>query len=336
MFLYVTSDDIGANTGGGQVTHFELQALKSLGNVDVLTPKQTSDPFEADNNIQIENLSKYKLAHFYSHSFPNFTKKLKEAGVKITYTVAAHDKDLSRAEHEGLGMSFPYKHLTDPELFSVYSSSYKNADLVIAPSNIAASLLKKYGVEKTFVLSHGHNPVKFSKKPKNFNVGYLGQCGPDKGIRYLLEAWALLNYKDAILNLAGVQTTNLLSLIRYFGKGNIVVHGYVKSVEKFYNSNSIYVQPSATEGFGIEVLEAMSCGLPVVVSDGAGAHELVIDSGIVVEKRNPQYIAQAIHYLKNNPEECADMALKGIELASYFTWPKIQERYISLWKDLLQ
>jgi glycosyltransferase involved in cell wall biosynthesis len=335
MFLYCTSDKIGGPTGGGQVTHYELEALKTLGSVDVLNPKQTTDPFEADN-IQIEDLSKYKLAHFYSHSFPKFVRRLKEAGVKVTYTVAAHDKDLSKVEHEALGLPYNYKHLSDPELFSQYCDGYKNADLMICPSTAASEIMNRFGVTKTFVIPHGHNPVKCNKKPNRFQVGYLGQCGPDKGIRYLLEAWTLLNYKDAILNIAGSQSIAILPLLRYFKKGNVVIHGHVKSVEKFYNSNTIYVQPSATEGFGIEVLEAMSAGLPVIVSNGAGSYEIIGDSGIVVEKRNAQYLATAIDYLKNNPDHIKSMSQKGMEIAKNYNWESVQQRYISVWRDLIQ
>jgi glycosyltransferase involved in cell wall biosynthesis len=336
MFLYCTSDKIGSSTGGGQVSHYELEALRKLGHVDVLCPAQTSDPFEADNNIQIENLSKYKLAHFYSHSFPKFVKRLKESGVKVTYTVAAHDKELSRQEHLALGLPYNYKHLSDPELFSEYCSGYKCADLVICPSTLAENVMKSFGVEKTFVIQHGHTPFQSKNKPKKFQVGYLGQCGADKGLRYLLEAWALLDYKDSILNIAGSQSILIFPLVRHFGKGNVILHGFVKSAENFYNSNSIYVQPSATEGFGIEILEAMSCGLPIIASNGAGANEVVGESGIVVEKRNPIQIAQAIDILKNNSDARAYMGKRAIEIASGYTWEKIQQRYISLWREIIQ
>jgi glycosyltransferase involved in cell wall biosynthesis len=335
MFLFVTNDKIGSETGGGQVTAHEFEALNQLGPVDVINPAPTNNPFDSEKAIQEIDFSKYKLAHFYAGTFPELTTKLKANGVKITYTVAAHDVDISREEFLGLGSAFDFPHLNDPNLFQKYISCYKNADVVICPSSVAKKTNNKYGINNTKIIPHGHIPVRNKKHPKRFTVGYLGQCGPDKGLRYLLEAWSILNYKDAILNLAGSQTPGLLPLIRHFGKGNINIQGWVKSTEDFYNSCSVYVQPSATEGFGIEVLEAMSSGRPVVVSDGAGASDCVEDCGFVFEKKNTKKLAQMIDNLKNNPNLCEEFGKKAETKAKNYTWEKVKEQYIQLWRSMI-
>lgn len=350
MFLFVTSDKIGSETGGGQVTANELAALSSMGPVDIINPPSTVNPFECENVIQIEDFRKYKLAHFYANTYPNLVRKLKENGVKVSYTVAAHDVQLSREEFNGLGMDFSFPHLTDHNLFESYISSYKNADVVICPSTIAEATNQKYGIRNTVIVPHGCHPLNQKKFPKTFTVGYLGQCGPDKGVRYLLEAWAALDYKDAVLNLAGAQTPMLLPLIRYFGKGHVNVHGYVKSIEDFYNSCSVYVQPSVTEGFGIEVLEAMSCGRPVIVSDGAGAsdciklrnqvpiHDHTITQGhcgFIFEKRNVRQLAEMIHLLKNNAELHSNMGIAAKIEAQNYNWKTVKSQYCTVWRNLL-
>src|SRR4051812_36215435 len=53
----------------------------------------------------------YNLAHFYSGSFPETARLLSDRGVKISWTIAAHDRTVSRREHEALGLEFPYSHL---------------------------------------------------------------------------------------------------------------------------------------------------------------------------------------------------------------------------------
>ena len=83
MFLYVTCDRIGSKTGGGVVTANELEALNQLGPVDVINPQPKANPFESEVGVTIQDLNKYKLAHFYSGSFPQLTKKLKEHGIKV-------------------------------------------------------------------------------------------------------------------------------------------------------------------------------------------------------------------------------------------------------------
>lgn len=335
MFLFVTADRIGIETGGGVVTKHELAAMQKLGEVKVINPNSTPNPFDCEKSIQDEDWSKYKLAHFYSGTFPSFAQKLKKAGVKITYTAAAHDVDESKKEFKLYGYEYNYPHLTDPVLLEKYLSSYKQANVVICPSTHSKNVMEKFGCKHVEVVPHGCQPMKPSAHPKTFTVGYLGQIGPDKGIIYLLEAWAKLNYSDAILNIAGANSTVLLDAVRYYRKSNVNLLGWVKSTEKFYNQISLYVQPSVTEGFGIEVLEAMSCNRPVIVSDGAGAADCVHDCGIVFKKRNVQELAEAIHLMKTDQEKFQNFAANCQANVKNYTWPEVKNHYVQIWKELL-
>jgi len=324
MLGYFTCDAIGSQTGGGIVTKNELDALTTLGEVKVFNPNPTASPFEAENQIINEDFSNIKLAYFYSGTFSKTIRKLKKQGSKIIYTAAAHDVDLSKKEFESLGLNFNAPHLTDASLFKEYVDGYLLADLVICPSQHSKKIMEKFGCKNVVVVPHGTHIMKAKAKPSRFTVGYLGQIGPDKGLIYLLKAWANLNYKDAVLTLAGSQTTSLIHIIRQLGKGNFNILGFVKNIEDFYNQINIYVQPSVTEGFGIEVLESLACGRPVIVSDGAGAADCVGDCGFVVEKKSIKKLMEVIDYNKNNNfttiEECQKQAEK-------YTWDKIKESY---------
>lgn len=335
MYLYVTNDHIGSATGGGQVTKHELEALTSLGEADVINPAPTPDPFDSERLLLEQDYSKYKLAHFYGGTFPSLVRRLKDSGVKVTYTVAAHDVEVSRTEFQKLGMDFNFPHLNNRDLFEKYISCYKNSDLVICPSKVAQATNNRYGIQNTTIIPHGHEPVRNRRVPKTFTVGYLGQCGPDKGLRYLIEAWSILNYDDAILSLGGAQTPMLAPLIRHFGRGNVSIEGWVDSVEDFYNSCSVYVQPSATEGFGIEVLEAMSAGRPVVVSDGAGASDVVDCCGLVFERCNASMLAERIDMLRKDRVMRDEFAQNAVARAKEYTWDKVKESYVELWKEVL-
>lgn len=334
MLAYFTCDRIGSETGGGVVTFNESKALKSLGNFKLFNPNPTNNPFEADNLICNQDFSGIKLAHFYSGTFSQTVKNLKSQGTKVVYTAAAHDPELSKQEFEGLGMAYDIPHMTNKDLFDKYVEGYLLADLVICPSTHSESIMKKFGCKNTKVIPHGIYPNhgKLKERPKNFTVGYLGQIGPDKGIRYLIEAWAKLNYKDSILYLAGSQSPELIHYIRYFKKGNYNILGWVKNIEEFYNSISLYVQPSVTEGFGIEVLEAMSFGRPVVCSNGAGAADCIDKCGMAVPKRSADMLAYAIDKYKTSTlpsqEECVNNAKK-------YSWDIVAEQYKTEWNNIL-
>ena len=332
MFLYITCDKIGSQTGGGEVTKNELEALSKLGPVDVVNPQPTQDPFQAEAGIDIPNLEKYKLAHFYSGTFPALTKKLKEKGIKISYTAAAHDIKTSQEEFKLYGVNYDYPHITNPIMWNQYISSYLNADTIICPSKHSANVMKDFGAKNITIIPHGcHYGFKYAY-PKTFSVGYLGQIGPDKGVKYLIEAWSKLNYKDAVLTLAGSQSPHLIHMIRQYKKGNYNILGYVKSLDEFFKSITVYVQPSVTEGFGIEVLEAMTFGRPVIASYGVGAADCLDNNCKLVPKRDPDCIAKAINWYKNNEWDYRDELIRH---AANYNWKNIREMYVENWRRML-
>jgi glycosyltransferase involved in cell wall biosynthesis len=174
--------------------------------------------------------------------------------------------------------------------------------------------------------------------PRQFRVGYLGSFGPDKGVRYLLESWKRLGYRDATLVLAGRDSASEWGqrLIREFGGGNIEVQGWVSDPADFYAGISLYVQPSVTEGFGLEVLESMGHGRPVLCSTGAGAADCVPSAAWTFQPRDVGGLAEGIDLVKRNqknwkPEEPAAWR----QLAEPYAWDKVRRQYQDHWRKLL-
>jgi len=346
--LYCTADMIGTETGGGLVTKNELEALRSVSDVELILSrdniapelfKQPDSPFLFDYFAlqQVQNRH-FDLAHFYSGCFTETAKFLKEQGTKVSYTVAAHDRHLSIEEFHRLGLEYPFHHISDDRLFEIYTEGYRLGDLVIAPSRGSTVILESMGCRNVKVIPHGINlPKKVQPIPENFDVAYVGAVGPDKGLLYLIEAWGMLNYPDSRLILAGWGTETLEPFIRQISdKGNFALLGRVPDVADVFNACSIYIQPSVTEGFGIEILEAMSCSRPVIASEGAGAAELITDgeNGFVVPIRKPQAIAEKIDWLKNHRAEMFEMGQRAGRKAKKFTWDRIRDRYGKLYSSL--
>jgi glycosyltransferase involved in cell wall biosynthesis len=338
--LYITSDVIGSPTGGGQVTGNELTALCSAGDndkVDIINPPMNGNPFETDE-IALKNYKesgkKYKLAHFYAGTFSKTIAALKKDGTKVTYTCAAHDVAESKRGFEELGMSFDFPHLVNPELFNKYVQGYRDADLVISPSKHSQKVLEGQGCKNIAIIPHGHNlPTVVKPLPEKFTVGYLGAIGTDKGLIFLINAWNRLGYDNQLV-LAGKDSEALLPWIRNYGGGNVYLAGYMKSASDLYNRCSVYIQPSITEGFGLEVLEAMSHGRPVICSDGAGAADCVVDglTGKIFPRRDIDALMRAIEYYKNNPDKVKEHGEAGKEKAKKYTWDIIRSRYCQLWR----
>ncbi len=352
--LYITADKVGTETGGGKVAAQELQALQTLGTEPVIRISREElgdcqDPWGWDERACCFRdwfVLQPKLAHFYSGTFGQTVDRLKWNGCKIVYTIAAHDRDVSRQEHEKMGAGFPYIHLTNSNLWKRYIYGYQIADVIVCPSTVAARTVRAYGKEfenkRIEVIPHGVDlpPIESLKPhPNQFTVGYLGSYGFDKGVRYLLEAWKKLNYKNATLLLGGRDSTSpfVRQMIQTFGGGNIELVGWVDNTKDFYDRLSLYVQASASEGFGLEVLEAMACGRPVICSDGAGAQDVIpLGPEFKVHARNSNYIADAIDCSKtkrSNDLEAIGWIMR--DAAENYTWDKIRDRYVQLWKELI-
>ncbi len=355
--LYITADTIGASSGGGLVTHHESDALRSMGPCEVWDRsvlQNKNDPWGWDDYASEEYVRRWydgfrpKLAHFYSGTWGSTVKCLQHRDCKVSITIAAHDRFVSRREHESLGFGFPYPHLVERELWQRYIEGYRLADVIICPSSIAAETVRAYGPEfeekDIRIIPHGTDlPETVAPLPKHFVCGYLGSFGADKGVRYLLEAWKKLNYTDATLILAGRDSTSSWArhLIDCFGGGNIQLRGWVDNPSDFYNSLSLYVQPSATEGFGIEVTEAMAHDRPVICSLGAGAADVVPMLGGLVSACSSDSIAQQIDAVRNE-ETWVKEAGAGTQsslwrrAAENCTWDKVRALYVQTWSELNQ
>lgn len=354
MKLYITTDYIGSQSGGGIVTSNELEALKftckNYEYVSQLDAKSVSPtkfglpdtPFLSDY-LAIDKISHYNtkidLAHFYSGTFTQTIRLLHNKDTRVTYTCAAHDRKISINEFERLGYNYPYSHIKDDKLWSIYFGGVKEADVIIAPSKISAEFLKNEGCKKVEIIPHGiYIPDKVEPIPNQFNTGYLGALGPDKGIVYIIKSWSSINYSDSTLILAGRGTEQLGPFInKYATGGKYHLMGYVNNISDFYNNIAIYIQPSVTEGWGIEVGEAMAHGRPVVVSNGAGAADMVTDGidGFIVNKRDVKDIANKIQYFKDNPREIERMGKNAREKSFKYDWSIIRQKYIDLWESII-
>jgi glycosyltransferase involved in cell wall biosynthesis len=347
------STDLGINSSGGTVVKHELDALRSIDNIIEIGPQDTHPlffglpdiPFLIDyftlKKLSSMDLSGVDLAHFYGGCYTETIKYLKSKGIKPTYTIMWHDRKISIEEHDKMygDGTYPFIYVKDDKLFNLFCGGIKEADCVIAAGTVPRNLMLKEGAKRVEIVPLGCDiPEYIEPLPEKFDIGNLGAVGPDKGPMYLIQAWDMLNYKDSTLIFAGPQSHYVPQMInKYAIGGQYHIMGHVQHPADLYNKCSVYVQFSSTEGFGMEIPEAMSCGRPVIVSDGAGACDCVTDGvdGFVVPKRDVKALAAKIDWCKNHPKELIQMGNNAREKSFQYTWEKTKQKYVDLWRSLL-
>jgi len=113
--------------------------------------------------------------------------------------------------------------------------------------------------------------------------------------------------------------------------------GFVSEEDKpgVYNLASVFVYPSVYEGFGFPPLEAMACGVPVIVSHSSSLPELVADAGILIDPYRPQEIFDAFEALLKDTELAALLRARGLERATQFSWARTARETLELFEGLV-
>ena len=121
-------------------------------------------------------------------------------------------------------------------------------------------------------------------------------------------------------------------------KNQVLKLGFVpkEDLVRLYNLASLYIQPSYYEGFGLPVLEAMSCGCPVLCSDQASLPEI---GGRAVVYFNPYQqgeLASKIKELLTNPARLDRLAQKGLRQARKFSWRQTAQETAKVYKEVFK
>lgn len=207
---------------------------------------------------------------------------------------------------------------------------YQIADKIIVPSDFTLNSFVERGVppDKLYKIpligkSKFLSSEEINKRKKQDNVFRVCAIGAlfRKGTIYLLEAWNKLKLKNAELLLRGSEKELLKSpvIAKELKKSdNIRILPYFNDINDFYLLGDVFCFPSTDDGFGMALMEAMACRLPVITTGNAGASEYVKDGeqGFVVPVRNPEAIAQKIEYFYSNrkkAEECGEMAYSRVK-----------------------
>ena len=111
-------------------------------------------------------------------------------------------------------------------------------------------------------------------------------------------------------------------------QNRVIFTGFIpdRYLSAIYSGAEAFLYPSLYEGFGLPPLEAMQCGLPVIVSNSSSLPEVVGDAGILVDPQDKDQICQAMLLLLEEREVRTDYARKGLARAREFSWRRCADQ----------
>jgi len=177
---------------------------------------------------------------------------------------------------------------------------------------------------------------------------FLSVCTlePRKNLASVVQAFAQLPglhdvHADLHLVLTGTpgwgDQTRVTDLAQELGiLDRLVITGFVsdEDLPLLYSSAVGFVYPSLYEGFGLPVLEAMQCGVPVITSDVSSLPEVVGDAGIMVDPLDTSAIAAAMAALLSSADLQRSMQALSLAHAARFSWQASAARVAELYRGL--
>jgi glycosyltransferase involved in cell wall biosynthesis len=157
---------------------------------------------------------------------------------------------------------------------------------------------------RQLVVPSRFRPCKTNSFDGRFRVTYVGSISVVKGIPVLLEAFSRLKNPDAELVLVGGWSTRGM---RIYLERWLCLDSRIRVIQgdplPVLQGASVYVHPSYQDGLGFAPLEALSCGVPVIVSADTGMKEHVVDgvNGYVVPTGKWEAILERLSHLQKHP-----------------------------------
>lgn len=266
-----------------------------------------------------------------------------QGAVTVLNTGSAHiafQNELMEAEYAKFGQK---RTVIDPRLVEKGAQEFVEADHIIVASTFVKRTLLERGIERSKISVVPDAPTRhFHTQPKTdevFRIIAVGRLEFRKGIQYLLEAVRQLRLPNSELLLVGGLQAEFSPILKKYA-GHYRLAGRVRHEElgMFYSQSSVLVLPSVEDGWSHVTLEAMSCGLPAIVSANAGSADAVQDgvNGFVVPACDTQALMEKIEFLYRHPDLCWEMGQQAQRQVKDRTWESYGHEICQVFSSVLE
>ena len=277
--------------------------------------------------------SKAEIVHIHAEGPAAMCAIPKLRGKRVIVTV--HGLDWQRAKWGG----FASKYIRFGEKQAV-----KRADEIIVLSRSVQKYFEDtYGRKTVFIPNGVNKPEQRVAKQINTLWGlekdsyilFLGRIVPEKGIKYLLEAWnSIKTDKKLVIAGGSSDTDSFMNELKAIAGNNVVFTGFQQGIvlEELFSNAYIYTLPSDLEGMPISLLEAMSYGNCCVVSDIPECTEVLEDKAIVFPKGNVDELRRTIQNLLDEPQKVAEIRESVADyVLQKYSWDEVVDRTLELY-----
>jgi glycosyltransferase involved in cell wall biosynthesis len=254
----------------------------------------------ADSNAR--NLGGISL-HTYLHVLTSLSLRR----VHLVLTVSEHAKR-EIAQYSGLDSE---------RIVAVHHAPTPDLRRIEDPVHLAA-VRERYGLVRPFVLADAlKNPT------------------------VLVKAWRLLpeELRERYQIVFFCRRPDPLPIVRQAeaaGQARFLVRPPREDLIALFSMAAAFCFPSWIEGFGIPVLEAMTCGAPVIASDRGSIPEVAGGAALLVDANDAQALAQLVERVLTIPEEAQRLRELGFARAAQFSWEKTARRVLEVYGQVLQ
>lgn len=347
-----------------------VSALQSLSNIEVqlitfrdendyqfltktinwkVIPSKVIPSLSGKKFVDIEKLQEYIDAFqpdvIHSHLFESEMVLAHISLSKKTKRIVHFHDNMHQFRNFHLKTLFNKTYLTDFFEKRIVSKNYpKNTSAIAISSNTKVYCERNLSKNISVVLLHNAIDLAvFEKKERasfSNEITLIGSLVENKG--HLLAIYTIEELKnrgiDVKLNCLGdgIEREKLEKLVNELElEKEIVFHGNIDSPETFLQHSFCYFLTSKSEAFGLTIIEAMACGLPVVCTDGKGNRDLIHEgeNGFMVWERDSILLADKIELLLKNETLRKAMGEKARKFAQGFGMEKYVSELLSVYKS---
>lgn len=215
--------------------------------------------------------------------------------------------------------------IPDHKIFIVHNGVHEKYQLITAES-ILQSFKEKHQLPDQFFLHFAN------EAPRKNTIGTLKAFA-----KYCISKQHPLK-----LVLTNMTTPKLQQLLHGIGASTCLQHiicmNYIPSEELpiLYNTATVFLYPSFSEGFGLPVVEAMACGTAVITANNSSLPEVAGDAAVLIDASNDVELCEAMIKLSEDESKRAHLIKKGFEQARKFSWSDAARKTTEVYASVLK